>query len=517
MKKLLFVVLTSISPELLLAAGTYYNGNYTGIQNRYNQPAGFQANSYQPGQNRNFNSINTNYNTFGTRQYSNGYQRTNNYMNYSQNNRYQQNQNFSNNNTAPQRSSDNKKITLNAGLSREIGTWNMEMKEAGSILSYNNLSWNVFSANAGYSFNAGDIKLKIDGGLKYGLQSGSSSMIDDDITKGGIGGTKWIDQNDPNKILEESSIAALSIGKSEDGNQFGLNIGLGFQDVFKIGKANFTPSFGYRIFKHKLQTNKNYGLSIERTTKNCIEVNGEKQCDIVLVAVDNNGSKTILNRSKVNYDYSITNLPGGINDLDAGNTYYFSQPGVSHIYETSWNGLYLAMDMLYEINPYNNVDGRLEIGLPSYFSEGSQPYRKDWKNPKSVEDSKEIFGALHLGFSSNYNTNINDNVMLSIGFTYDYYSVNGANAKTFLSSDFYNGKINEIEQLWTGDPAKLKDNNFSGPDFTGLDNKQKNLKYAYKSLKSNMDACKSWVCSADNEVISFYKSMGIRAGIKVKF
>ena len=58
-KKILFIVCTSVFPNFLLAAGTYYNGNYTGLQNRYRQSAGFQASSYQPGQGRPMNISNT--------------------------------------------------------------------------------------------------------------------------------------------------------------------------------------------------------------------------------------------------------------------------------------------------------------------------------------------------------------------------------------------------------------------------------------------------------------------------
>ena len=152
-KKILFIVCTSVFPNFLLAAGTYYNGNYTGLQNRYRQSAGFQASSYQPGQGRPMNISNTGYNSFGMRQYSNGYQRTNNYLNSVQAGRFgYQNQNSSRSTNNSKNTNDNKKFILNAGLSREMGTWNAEMKEAGSILTYNNISWNVFSANGTYSF-----------------------------------------------------------------------------------------------------------------------------------------------------------------------------------------------------------------------------------------------------------------------------------------------------------------------------------------------------------------------------
>ncbi len=515
-KKILFIVCSSVFPNFLLAAGTYYNGNYTGLQNRYRQSAGFQASSYQPGQGRPMNISNTGYNSFGMRQYSNGYQRTNNYLNSGQAGRFgYQNQNSSRSTNNSKNTNDNKKFILNAGLSREMGTWNVEMKEAGSILTYNNLSWNVFSANGTYSFDAGDVKLKIDGSLKYGLQSGSSSMVDDDVTKGGLLGTLWKD-DDGNK-LDQSYITALSVGTSSDGSQFGLNIGLGFQDVFKLGKANFTPSFGYRIFKHKLQTSKNYGLAVERTSK-CKEVNGEKQCDVVLVAIDEHGKKTILKRINT-YQKKIENFPNDTKDLDTGNTYYFYQPGITHLYDTSWNGLYLAVDMNYEINENNNVDGRLELGLPSYYSQGSQPYRRDWQNPKSIEDSKPIFGAVHLGLKSNYNTNVSDNIMLSVGFTYDYYSVDGANARTYLNSEYYKNREQDIINEWKKVKllSELTDGDYSSPTFKALSNELKNLKFEYKSLKKIENDCKGWVCSMDNEVSSFYKSMGIRAGIKIKF
>ena len=87
-------------------------------------------------------------------------------------------------------------FVLNAGISHEFASWAFDMKEAGSKLHYDNLHWNVFDVSAAYKFNAGNTLMRIDAGLRYGLQFGDSPMIDDDTTNGGYIVTEWWNDTD---------------------------------------------------------------------------------------------------------------------------------------------------------------------------------------------------------------------------------------------------------------------------------------------------------------------------------
>jgi hypothetical protein len=493
MKKLfkLFIncSLMAAAPLAAQAAGTYYNGGYQSPQQGYGAPSGYAR---QQGY-----SQNSGYSNPGT--YSNaGYSR------YGQqvqaNGRQPQQQ------KAPGQSSGAKTgFYLDGGISRETAMWEFSMKEAGSVLHYDNVSWNVFDAKAGYVFDAGSTAMQIDAGIKVGMQSGESSMIDDDITKGGYFITQWVDGQ--GTAIGNQIGHALSAGKSSGGSIFGFNVALGLTDFFAMGKTKITPSIGYRHFSYKLSTSKNYGLSVD--TSQCFEINGETQCDPAIVVIYDDAGKTQQILWRDDYKNLMEIVNNGAKWVDSQGTYYFQQPGTSHSYEVAWSGPYAALDMLYEINQNNSVDARLELGLPGYTATGDQPYRFDWMHPKSIEDKAGIGSAMHLGLGANWKTALTDTVMLSVGLTYDYYSVSGADASTYLNGGYYSNLYNQYLTEWaTANPGKPSEADMLDP--TNGDPRAQNVK------KLQQD-CPGWVCTSGSEIESFYKSMGIRVGINARF
>ena len=288
----------------------------------------------------------------------------------------------------------------------------------------------------------------------------------------------------------------------------GFNVGFGLTDIFKIGNVTFTPSVGYRYLKYKLETENNYGLSVDTTA--CFRVDGsdEIQCDPAIVVNLGDGSQQIIWRDDINGSMDV---PDNATSINTGSTYYYQQPGVSHSYETTWSGPYIALDMDYIINQNNSVNGRIELGFPGYSSVGDQPYRFDWAHPKSVEDEAGMFGAIHFGLGANWQTAITDSVALSVGLTYDYYSVSGADAKTYLNMTYYNDWYNMILDAWKTDyPDNTEDYMLGKIEGVTGDATAINIK--------NLEAqCPGGVCSSDGEIESFYKALGIRVGINAKF
>jgi hypothetical protein len=461
------------------AAGTYYTGSYQSPQRRYGQPAAqqnYSAAAYQPQPASRFN------------QGGSGP--------YSMNPAYQRNQSGVQQQTK-QQGAGKGEFYLSGGISRQVANWQLSMKKAGSILHYDDISWNVLDVNAGYNFGI----IKLDGGLSYGMQFGDSHMIDDDITNGG----EWINdvEAEPNgpgtgyEVIGSIYNKVISAGTSSGGSMLGFNLGLGLADKLALGKAKLTPSIGYRYFSHSLKTENNSGLAME--TGYCVTTPGtdETQCNpLIMIDVDKDGD--IDDQDFIFWD---TNpVPGG--DIYFGDTFSFKQAGVSHKYDTSWSGPYVALDMDYEITSGNAVSARIELGLPAYTSAGDQPYRTDWMHPKSVEDSSGFGGAYHLGLGADWKTALTDSVMLSIGFVYDYYTVSGADAKTFLNSNYYNTFYwNYINQYYSGDQSAA----IAAGDATVM------------GIQNLINECPDFVCTAKNEIDSFYKSMGIRLGLFAKF
>lgn len=488
--------LLAFAPVAANAAGTYYTGGYQSPQQqRYNTTAysspraGYNTNGYN-----NYNSANSSvrYNAGGN-------------WGGAQQQPQQRAQLATQNQTKSQTASNQKKgngFFLNAGLSKEYAQWQFEMKESNSILHYDNIDWYVFDITGGYDFDLGNTKMRVDAGFKYGIQGGESKMVDDDITNGGFLLTTWVDTQ--NKFIGDQIGHALSVGTSKDGSMMGFNVGVGLTDFFKIGNVRFTPSVGYRYLKYKLETKSNYGLSVD--TAKCVQVPGsdEIQCNPAIVLHDTNGAEIILWDIDV-ADNGFWKVPTGVDGIDPGQTYYYEQPGTSHSYEVDWTGPYLAMDMDYVINQNNAVNGRVELGLPAYNAEGDQPYRFDWAHPKSVEDTGGMGDAFHIGLGANWTTAITDAVSLSIGVTYDYYTVSGADAKTYLNSSYYNELYQDRVDKWDSSKGDIL-----GDDTQNGDPIAVNI----KNLESE---CPGWVCSSGGEIESFYKSMGIRVGINALF
>lgn len=478
------VVALSVIPAVAGAAGTYYNSS-----------------SYQ----RYGNNNNSYYNKYSRGGYG---------QNYSQG--YRTTKKVTKKTTKAtkkeeQQTADKKQgFYLDAGIEHQFANWKFEMTNIGSILHYDNLNWNVVRGDVAYYF--GDTtQMQIKAGASYGKQFGESSMSDDDITNGGAVAMEWTAPDNSELVVANQVTHALSTGTSKDGSQLGFYASFGLPNIFTAGKVKFTPSIGYRYLKYELSTNKNYGLSMDTLDSStshpyitCIYgYKDEIQCDPALVFYLNDGGVAVTGRTedssgKVSEDILV---PSGTVGVGTGGTYYYEQSGTTHKYETSWSGPYVALDMEYDINKDNVVYGGVEIGLPIYKSTGDQPYRYDWKHPKSVEDTAGFGDAYHIGLNAGWSTSVGESTSLTLGFTYDYYQVSKANAKTFLDGNYYSEMYNVY--------VDALENNIL------TDYQRVMLQEEVNSIEGY--ASKGWVLEDKSEVKSIYKSMGIRLGVNIKF
>lgn len=480
----------ALFPVVVNAAGTYYTGGYQSPQTRYNQQSYAQRNNSYSQQGMS---------SYTKNRYANaGYSTVNRGNQYTQNRSVQQVQ--------PKNNVVNKNgFTLGAGVSRQTGMWQFEMNNSESILHYDNVDWNVLDVNAGYVFG-NKTQFEINAGFKYGMQAGESTMVDDDLTNGGYFIAELVDES--GTVVGNQVGRAFSIGTSKDGSMMEFNAGIGLKDFMKWGNLKITPSVGWRYLKYTLETHNNHGISMESYDGgySCYVVEGsdELQCDPLIgwyeFTTDSAGKITVTDSAYLVRDENgLISVPAGY--IDMGGNYYYGQPGISHKYDVEWSGPYLALDMLYDINQNNNVNAFVELGLPSYTATGDQPYRFDWQHPKSVEDSKGIAGAFHLGMGANWTTALTNSVSLSFGVIYDYYTVSDADAKTYLNGDYYNKVYNDIfvNGGYATEQEMLADNSVA------------------RDIKQIEADCPGWVCNADGEIESFYKSLGVRIGINANF
>ena len=505
--------MVAILPGMAHAAGTYYSGNYMSPQRNYstNGFAGRQQNttySQDTTYTRTRTGIVPNNNVY----IGNGYQNYTRVVGTETETRQTKK-------TTGAAKQNEQGFSLNAALLHEFATWNFSMNDAGSMLHYDNLRWNVFDVTAKYKFSAGNTPMQIDAGFKYGMQYGDSTMVDDDITNGGYVVTEWNDWKDDNNngeidngeltYLGQQVGHSLAIGSSTDGNMLGFNVGFGLTDAFKVGGARVTPSVGYRYFKYKLETKNDYGLTVD--TGYCSNVNGgdETQCDPILIFYDvNSNSQQVLWEHPEDWN-GYWEIPAGETHVSTGGTYMFKLPGTSHSYETTWAGPYVALDMDYDINAYNMVNARLEVGLPMYTSEGDQPYRSDWQHPKSVEDKGEFGDAWHVGLGANYMTALTDSVALSIGFTFDYYTLSNGSASTYLNGSYYNEIYDALLDYYIEENPSMSSSE--------VEAWMRENDPTVMNIIEMENECPGWVCKVEKEIESVYKSMGIRVGIQARF
>jgi hypothetical protein len=152
--------------------------------------------------------------------------------------------------------------------------------------------------------------------------------------------------------------------------------------------------------------------------------------------------------------------------------------------------------------------------MPGYNSKGDQPYRPDWTHPNSVEDSKPMFGATHLGLLANWTTMMDRTWGVTVGVTYDYYNVTGAKATTNLNGGYYMDWLSEIFEYEYHRVYRGKIMGDSDPEWNEMLSKN----YLASGIVDLYASCgNSWTCTFENEVSGFYKSVGIRIGVTGKF
>ena len=484
------------------AAGTYYTGNYQSPQR------GYATQSYaQRARTNTSNYSSQGVSAYNRNQYANvGY--TNSRTGVASQPQQQQ--------TRAATQSSKRGFSLDAGLSKQVAMWEFEMNTAGSKLHYDNIDWLVFDAAGKYVFDVGNTTLQIGAGLQYGMQMGESTMIDDDISHGGyLYGVYYGEDTQGNPFEGQKIGHALSAGSSKDGSVFGFNVGVGLTDFLRWGNVKITPSVGWRYLKYSLETSDNKGIVFVNGDwdDSCMPEGDSVQCLPLIVVYDDNYANPAYPGYSYFDDayYPVVQMPAGYNYIEAEGTFYFEQPGVSHSYDVEWSGPYIGLDMQYDINQYNVVTANVELGLPSYTATGDQPYRPDWQHPKSVQDKGGIGSGFHFGAGANWRTAITDSVALSIGVTYDYYSVSDADATTFWNSEYWLDAYAVLRQKYiaNGVPESEVDNvMLNGNDVY----KPNDLAVLVKNLEAN-----NWEDKVDGEIESFYKSLGVRIGINARF
>ena len=98
--------------------------------------------------------------------------------------------------------------------------------------------------------------------------------------------------------------------------------------------------------------------------------------------------------------------------------------------------------------------------------------------------------------------------MFSLGMTYDFYKVNNADATTYINRSLYTNQVTDLTNYIAYLTNQGADANLIAAYQTELNKAQADVDFY---------SARGWKLESKDEIKSIYKSMGIRAGISIKF
>lgn len=315
------------------------------------------------------------------------------------------------------------------GYTRRFADFQFETG-VNSILEWDDMIFNEVGFGARHNFALRNFDMFVYGEYKMGwLESGGLSM-DYDL--------KPFDEN-----LPEVGIFTISIG-DQTGRTNHLRFGIGAHHVWDIGGWKLSPSIGYEIFKHNLEMSDHYypnpGVYLPLMTNKGDYVYGDANgyyytlpvgqvapddwyqvCmspeDIKLVQAPISGFQE-LGTSFVtgDYDPNMGTVPWGVEPGDCviiGGDGPIIVGGTTHIYNTTWSGFYVGLEVEKQMTLNDKLRFYLQFGLPKYSSEGIWPNRDDWQQSPSFIDEGSN-GAYSYLAEMEYNLRLSDRVQLAL-------------------------------------------------------------------------------------------------------
>ncbi|MGI5846196.1 MAG: hypothetical protein ACOX7D_03385 [Alphaproteobacteria bacterium] len=308
---------------------------------------------------------------------------------------------------------------------------NFEFKTGvNSILKWDDMIFNEITARVESNFNIKNYDLFAYGEYGVGNMAGGGFSMDYDL-----------EPYDP--ANKDVGIFTISVG-DQSGSTKNLRLAFGAKNIWDWAGWKFSPSIGYEIFQHNLEMNNHYypnpgvylplldlsgnyvfgdndGLyhSVAQSDQQSAIDNGWYQIclspeDIMLGQVGPDGSLT----TNVPYSQNPLNpyapwgvLPGQC--VIIGGDGPVLVKGTTHIYNTTWSGLFIGMTVEKQMTYKDNLRFYLQVGMPNYSSEGIWPNRTDWQQSPSFIDEGNG-GAYSYRAEMEYSYQISDRLRLSL-------------------------------------------------------------------------------------------------------
>ena len=159
--------------------------------------------------------------------------------------------------------------------------------------------------------------------------------------------------------------------------------------------------------------------------------------DIKLVQAPAGGALVDLGTSLVtgDYDPAMGTIPWGVDSNECviiGGDGPILVEGTTHIYNTTWSGFYIGLEVEKQMTLKDNLRFYVQFGLPNYSSEGIWPNRTDWQqNPSFIDEGSN--DAYSYSAEMEYNYKLSDRMQLAIKVDTNYYYVGKIGGELYLA------------------------------------------------------------------------------------
>ncbi len=339
--------------------------------------------------------------------------------------------------------------TIYAKYARRFADFQFETG-VNSILEWDDMVFNEIGVGLQHNFNIRNFDMFAYGEYSMGFMSHGGLSMDYDL--------KPYDESKP-----DYGIFTVSIG-DQTGKTNHFKLGIGAHHIWDIGGWKLSPSFGYEIFNHNLEMSDhlypNPGIFLPLMTNKgdyvygdvngnyySLPINAEapedwyQVCmspeDIKLVQAPAGGALVDLGTTLVtgDYDPAMGYIPWGVDSNECviiGGDGPVLVEGTTHIYNTTWSGFYIGLEVEKQMTLKDNLRFYVQFGLPKYSSEGTWPNRTDWQqNPSFIDEGSN--DAYSYSAEMEYNYKISDRMQLAIKVDTDYFYVGKIGGELYLA------------------------------------------------------------------------------------
>jgi hypothetical protein len=359
--------------------------------------------------------------------------------------------------------------TLSLDYTRRFANFDFKTG-VNSVLKWDDMVFNELTARID-----GNFKLKnydLFAYAEYGMGSMSSAGFSMDYD---------LEPYDHNQ--KDVGIFTISVGK-QSGTTDHMKFGFGAKNIWDIGGWKLSPSIGYEIFHHNLEMSDhyypnpavyiplltpdgqyifgdadgNYFAVNQSQAQQAVDEGYYQVClspeDIALATVSNGA----ISMTGYTYDPNNPYLPWGVGPgqcVIIGGDGAILVSGTTHIYNTTWSGIYLGLEVEKQLTWNDKLRFYLQVGMPNYSSEGIWPNRTDWQqNPSFIDKGSN--GSYSYLAEMEYNYKMSDRLNLSLKVDTNLYHVGG------IPGELYVAGYTDYEYYDDGATVVWRDNGGTG-------------------------------------------------------